>query len=50
PSDDPSRITANLRGPLVVNQRSRLAKQVILREEQPTRYPLFSQPAQSIVA
>ncbi|HJU04492.1 MAG TPA: flagellar assembly protein FliW [Nitrospiraceae bacterium] len=42
PSDDPSRVTANLRGPLIVNQHSRLAKQMIVREDHPTRYPVFS--------
>lgn len=41
PSPDPTLITANLRGPVVVNARNRLAKQVILQEEFPTRYPLF---------
>lgn len=42
PSDDPSRITANLRGPLVLNVHSRFCKQVVLSEEFPTRYPLFA--------
>ena len=42
PSDDPSRITGNLRGPLVMNPRSRLCKQIVLSEEFPTRYPLFA--------
>lgn len=41
PSDDPGRITANLRGPLVMNQRTRLCKQLVLSDEFPTRYPLF---------
>jgi flagellar assembly factor FliW len=41
PSDDPSRITANLRGPLLMNPRTRLCKQLVLPEEFPTRYPLF---------
>ncbi|MEW6542388.1 MAG: flagellar assembly protein FliW [Nitrospirota bacterium] len=45
PPGDPRRITANLQGPVVVNQRSRLAKQVILRDEYPTRYPLFPDEA-----
>jgi flagellar assembly factor FliW len=43
PSHDPSRITGNLRGPLVMNPRSRLCKQVVLSEDCPTRYPLFTQ-------
>lgn len=47
PPDDPSQITANLRGPLVVNQRCRLAKQLILNEEHPTRHRLFPQTIQS---
>jgi flagellar assembly factor FliW len=41
PSSDPRRITANLQGPVVVNRRTRLAKQLILREELTTRYPVF---------
>ncbi|MER3425050.1 MAG: flagellar assembly protein FliW [Nitrospiraceae bacterium] len=50
PSGDPTLMTANLRGPVIVNHRTRLAKQLILQEEWPTRYPLFpvntSQPVQ----
>jgi flagellar assembly factor FliW len=46
PSDDPTGITANLRGPLVMNPQSRLCKQVVLSDDCPTRYPLFAaQPA-----
>lgn len=41
PSDDPSRITGNLRGPLVMNPHSRRCKQIVLSDEFPTRYPLF---------
>ena len=41
PSDDPARITANLRGPLVISHRTRLGTQLVLSEEYPTRYPLF---------
>ncbi len=41
PSADYRRITANLQGPVVVNRRTRLAKQIILREEWTTRYPVF---------
>ncbi len=41
PSDDPGRVTANLRGPLLMNARTRLCKQLVLSEEFPTRYPLF---------
>lgn len=41
PSDDPGRITANLRGPLLMNPRTRLCKQLVLSDEFPTRYPLF---------
>ena len=40
PSDDPSRMTANLRGPVIVNAGTRTAKQVILRDEFPTRAPV----------
>lgn len=42
PSDDCSAITANLRGPLLMNPRTRLCKQLVLQEDLPTRYPLFS--------
>jgi flagellar assembly factor FliW len=41
PSEDPGRITANLRGPLLVNPRTRLCKQLVLSDDYPTRYPLF---------
>ncbi|NGZ95384.1 MAG: flagellar assembly protein FliW [Nitrospira sp. WS110] len=41
PSDDPSRITANLRGPLLMSHKSKLGKQLVLSEEFPTRHPLF---------
>jgi flagellar assembly factor FliW len=42
PSDDPSAVTANLRGPLLMNPRTRLCKQLVLSEDYPTRYPVFS--------
>jgi flagellar assembly factor FliW len=45
PSDDPSRITANLRGPLLMNPHTRLCKQMVLPDEYPTRYPIFSIPS-----
>jgi flagellar assembly factor FliW len=41
PSSNPSTITANLRGPVVVNSRTRLAKQLVLNEDLPTRHHLF---------
>lgn len=41
PSSDPGSITANLRGPLLMNPRTRLCKQLVLSEDFPTRYPLF---------
>ena len=41
PSHDPSAVTANLRGPLVMNHRTKLCKQLVLSEDLPTRYPLF---------
>ena len=44
PSDDPSSVTANLRGPLLMNPRTRLCKQLVLSEDYPTRYPVFSAP------
>jgi flagellar assembly factor FliW len=44
PSDDPSSVTANLRGPLLMNPRTRLCKQLVLTEDYPTRSPVFSAP------
>ncbi len=44
PSDDPGRITANLRGPLLMNPRTKFCKQVVLTDEFPTRYALFPTP------
>ncbi|MBK9305808.1 MAG: flagellar assembly protein FliW [Nitrospira sp.] len=41
PSDDPGRITANLRGPLLMSHTSKLGKQLVLSEDFPTRHPLF---------
>jgi flagellar assembly factor FliW len=41
PSDDPGRITANLRGPLVISHKNKLGKQLVLSEDFPTRHPLF---------
>ena len=34
--------TANLRGPVIVNLRTRKGKQVALAEDLPTRYPVFT--------
>lgn len=48
PSDDPGRITANLRGPLVLNPQTRLCKQMVLSDEYPTRYPIFSMPVMQL--
>lgn len=42
PSSDPLRITANLRGPLLMNPRTKLCKQLVLSDDFPTRHPLFS--------
>jgi len=44
PSEDPAAVTANLRGPLLMNPRTRLCKQLVLSEDYPTRYPVFSVP------
>ena len=41
PSDDPGRITANLRGPLIISHKTKLGKQLVLSEDVPTRHPLF---------
>ena len=43
PPADPGGVTANLRGPILVNHRTRLATQVILEDDLPIRYPLFSE-------
>ncbi|MFO0698019.1 MAG: flagellar assembly protein FliW [Nitrospira sp.] len=48
PSDDPARMTANLRGPLVMSHKTRLGTQLVLSEEYPTRYPLFPTPSSSL--
>ncbi len=45
PSEDPGRITANLRGPLLMNPATKLCKQMVLSDEYPTRYPIFSMPS-----
>jgi flagellar assembly factor FliW len=46
PSGEPTQATANLRAPLVVNLRTRKAKQIILHETIPIRYPLLPAPAE----
>lgn len=43
PSDNPVCMTANLRGPVVVNAGTRTAKQLILQEEYPTRAAVLQQ-------
>jgi len=48
PSDDPSAVTANLRGPLLMNPRTRLCKQLVLSEDYPTRYPVFTAPSPAV--
>jgi flagellar assembly factor FliW len=45
PSEDPGRITANLRGPLLMNPSTKLCKQMVLSDEYPTRYPIFAMPS-----
>jgi flagellar assembly factor FliW len=52
PSDDPGRITANLRGPLLISHKTKLGKQLVLSEDFPTRHPLFpvSGPPSSEIA
>ena len=42
---DPGGITANLRGPVVVNERTRFAKQLILSDDLPTRFPVWAEPS-----
>jgi flagellar assembly factor FliW len=34
-------MTANQRGPLLMNRRTKLCKQLVLSDEFPTRHPLF---------
>jgi flagellar assembly factor FliW len=41
PAGDPDRITANLRAPVIVNEPTRVGRQIVLREDLPTRYALF---------
>jgi flagellar assembly factor FliW len=48
PSDDPGRITANLRGPLLMNPRTKLCKQLVLPDDYPTRHPLFPSSASGV--
>jgi flagellar assembly factor FliW len=50
PSADPASVTANLRGPLVMNPRTKLGKQVVLTDSFPTRHALFSSVAVSGVS
>jgi flagellar assembly factor FliW len=50
PSTDPGQITANLRGPLLMNPRTRLGKQLVLPDEFPTRHPLFPHTTQEPTA
>ncbi len=51
PSNDPTGITANLRGPLLMNPRTKVCKQLILSDNYPTRFPLFShKPAADTLA
>ncbi len=41
-SAEPDGTTANLRGPVLVNLRTRNGKQVVLAEDLPTRFPAFA--------
>lgn len=50
PSDNAAHITANLRGPLLMNPRTRLCKQLVLSDEVPTRHPIFPCTAQDTTA
>ena len=45
PNDAPERASANLRAPIVVNQRTRKGKQLILHESIPIRFPLIPEQA-----
>ncbi len=45
PSADPASVTANLRGPLAMNPRTKLGKQIVLADGFPTRHALFSSVA-----
>jgi flagellar assembly factor FliW len=46
PPHEPSRVTANLRGPIVVNMRTKRAAQLILPEDLPVRHPVFPVPTE----
>lgn len=46
-SADADGTTANLRGPVIVNMRTRTGKQVVLAEDLPTRFPVFASPTSS---
>ncbi|MBI3392377.1 MAG: flagellar assembly protein FliW [Nitrospirae bacterium] len=46
PAENPLLMTANLQGPIVVNARNRLGKQLVLAaSDYPDRYPLIPDPA-----
>jgi flagellar assembly factor FliW len=40
PQEAPSRTTANLKAPIVLNPETKLARQVLIAEELPIRFPL----------
>ena len=46
PAGHPERATVNLRAPILVNLRTRIAKQIILHESIPLHFPLFVDQAQ----
>ena len=46
PPENPSLMTANLQGPIIVNARNRRGKQLVLAaSDYPDRYPLIPDPA-----
>ncbi len=47
PANRPDQATANLRAPIVVNLRTRVAKQIILHESIPLQVPLFAEVTES---
>ena len=48
PANRPDQATANLRAPIVVNLRTRVAKQIILHESLPLQVPLFAEVQESL--
>ena len=48
PNDAPAKTTANLKAPIIVNPRTKLARQVLVGEDYPIRYPLSAREPATI--